>query len=221
MSRDDDRPNFLSRWSERKRAVAEADELEAAAIAAEEAPTEGGALEEVQDPDAITAEELEELEKIDIESLNYDSDFTPFMKKGVPDLLRQTALRQLWRSNPILANLDGMNEYDENFNITHKVLENIQTAYKVGDGYLTKAERAALNGETLPEEEIVDEALAENNVEDADIEVAETSEISENPEAQEVSSPKDNCDISDHPDCYTKGELLPEGMDDLDDEEFA
>jgi hypothetical protein len=34
------------------------------------------------------------------------------MAKGVPKALRNQALKKLWRSNPILANLDGLNDYD-------------------------------------------------------------------------------------------------------------
>ena len=48
----------------------------------------------------------------DIASLTYESDFTVFMAKGVPKALRNQALKKLWRSNPLLANLDGLNDYD-------------------------------------------------------------------------------------------------------------
>lgn len=220
MSTRDDKPHFLARWSDRKRAVAEADELEAAAPAVEDGDAEHGALEEVKDPDAITPEELEALEQIDIESLDYEADFTPFMKKGVPDLMRQAALRQLWRSNPILANLDGMNDYDENFHLAHKVLENIQTAYKVGEGYLTKAERAAMAGETL-EEEVTDEVVSNTLGEDADIEKAEVAELSNEPNDQVGDTLKDKRDISDHTNGRGARDGIVDGVDDLDDEEFA
>ena len=66
---------------------------------AEEAPT-------------IAAEDLP-----DIESLDKDSDYTPFMQEGVPDELKNLALRALWRSDPVLANLDGLNDYEENFKV--------------------------------------------------------------------------------------------------------
>ena len=49
----------------------------------------------------------------DIETLDYNSDYSVFMAKGVSERLKNRALRQLWRSNPILANVDGLNDYDE------------------------------------------------------------------------------------------------------------
>ena len=51
----------------------------------------------------------------DIESLDEHSDFTVFLKKGVPEALRRQALQRLWRSNPVFANLDGLAEYDEDY----------------------------------------------------------------------------------------------------------
>ena len=35
-------------------------------------------------------------------------DFSGFMARNVPDHLRRRALRKLWVSNPVLANLDGL-----------------------------------------------------------------------------------------------------------------
>ena len=96
--------------------------------------------------------DVAELEKIDIESLGYDADFTPFMKPGVPDALRQRALRRLWNSNPILANVDGLNDYDEDFSDAALVVENLQSAWKVGQGYLTDEEVAERDAERLEED---------------------------------------------------------------------
>lgn len=48
----------------------------------------------------------------DIETLTYESDFTAFLREGVPEELRRLALRKLWRSDPVLANVDGLNDYD-------------------------------------------------------------------------------------------------------------
>lgn len=48
----------------------------------------------------------------DIESLTFDSDFTVFLRQGVPEAIKRRALRKLWSSNPVLANLDGLNDYD-------------------------------------------------------------------------------------------------------------
>jgi hypothetical protein len=100
----------LARWSRLKRAQAGRSEPPAP----EEAPA-GEPEAAVPDadggsPEAAAAVRIEDLP--DIESLTYESDFTVFMAKGVPKALRNQALKKLWRSDPVLANLDGLNDYD-------------------------------------------------------------------------------------------------------------
>lgn len=110
---------FLSRWSQRKAQVRESDALEL------EAEAEARALEDSQrklladpdqrdtPPDDETRQRwIEELEQIDVDALSYDSDFTIFMKGWVPNTMRKRALRKLWTTNPSLAVLDGLNDYD-------------------------------------------------------------------------------------------------------------
>ncbi len=126
MSEDD----FLSRWSRRKRAVAE-EQPDVAATPEPEPPAEPQTEEE----------EGALLAKLNLpvpESLQPGDDFSAFMADHVPQFLRKRALRVLWRSNPVLANLDGLNDYDEDFRspeLTQKVLA---TAYQVGRGFVTK-----------------------------------------------------------------------------------
>ncbi|MGH6906169.1 MAG: DUF3306 domain-containing protein, partial [Geminicoccaceae bacterium] len=100
----------LARWSRLKRAQTGPSEP----APPEEAPAgeplpavpETGA-EAAEASDAVRIEDLP-----DIASLSYESDFTVFMAKGVPKAIRNQALKKLWRSNPVLANLDGLNDYD-------------------------------------------------------------------------------------------------------------
>ena len=119
--------NPFSRWSRRKLRAAEEREVE-----------------EVQPPASVTEPETEEeeaelLERLKLpvpETMKEGDDFSAFMKAGVPEFLRRRALRVLWRSNPVLANLDGLNDYDDDFTspeLTQKVLA---TGYKVGRGFL-------------------------------------------------------------------------------------
>ena len=99
---------FGGRWSRLKqeaRTPAPADEPQTANLPAPEA-TDAPAVE----TPTIAAEDLP-----DIDSLDKDSDYTPFMAEGVPAELKKLALRALWRSDPVLANLDGLNDYDEDF----------------------------------------------------------------------------------------------------------
>ena len=58
------------------------------------------------------------------------------MKAGVPEFLRKRALRVLWRSNPVLANLDGLNDYDDDFRSPELTRKVIATGYKIGRGFL-------------------------------------------------------------------------------------
>jgi len=101
---------FLRRWSRLKQEGEEADPE-----APEAAPSRLPAGAEADQGDAVEEASAQELELPDIESLDKDSDYTAFLREGVPDALRRMALRKLWLSDPVLANLDGLNDYDEDF----------------------------------------------------------------------------------------------------------
>ena len=114
-------------------------------------------------------------EDFDFNSLHYGSDYTQFMKKGVPEVVRRRALRALWQSNPILANIDGLNDYDEDFTDAAMVMKTFSSNYKVGSGYLTEKERldsyseeARTVGSDAPDEEAEETDVAD--VEDMDVE---------------------------------------------------
>ena len=59
-----------------------------------------------------------------------------FLQAQLPQRLRNRALRQLWRLNPTLANLDGLVDYGEDFTDSATVIEGLQTTYQVGKGML-------------------------------------------------------------------------------------
>jgi hypothetical protein len=108
--------SLLKRWSRLKREQAERD----TAASSAEAPADLSAPATV-DADVTPAEaeatvRVEDLP--DIGSLTYESDFTVFLAKGVPKALRHEALKKLWRSNPVLANLDGLNDHDLDYRHT-------------------------------------------------------------------------------------------------------
>ncbi len=114
---------FIARWSRRKRGEAP-DEDEPTPVEADSG--ERAATEPTEDE--IVAQ------LPDIDSLDEHADFTVFLKKGVPEELRKRALRRLWRLNPVFANLDGLAEYDEDFNTATTLLEGLKTVYQVGKG---------------------------------------------------------------------------------------
>lgn len=157
-------------WSRRKAAVQA--EAEAEVIAAEEQviADQRAELEEKTD-----AEILAELNLPDPDQLQAGDDVSGFMAKAVPDRLRRRALRRLWRLNPVLANVDGLVDYGEDYTDAACAIENLQTAYQVGKGMVAHVEALA--------------AKAEAEAEDSDIEV-EAEEPQPEPEEIDLPDPE-------------------------------
>ena len=138
---------FLQRWSRRKQATQEGAEL-AEPTADQQATVASEAPEQADTPETDATAEPPPVTEADLENLNYDSDYTKFMGDNVPEVLRRRALRQLWRSNPILANVDGLNDYDDDFTDAAMVVANLQTAHRVGKGFMTDEELGLTDDET-------------------------------------------------------------------------
>jgi hypothetical protein len=130
---------FLQRWSRRKAEARDAPE-EPAAVEKQEgaAAAAPAAVDPPPEEDGEVAVDLDALP--DIDSLTYESDFTGFMRKGVPPELRKRALQKLWRSNPTLANLDGLVEYGGDYTKIGMAKQVVRTAYQVGRGMLERLE---------------------------------------------------------------------------------
>ena len=143
--KEQDEEGFLTRWSRRKRetfqTAEEGDDTGSASAEASEVQ-EGAPLESRDGPseDPELAANRAAAEAVDLESLTYESDFTVFLKQGVPEALKNTALRKLWRSNPVLAVVDGLNDYDTDFRTANTMVDGFKSAWKVGRGYADKAE---------------------------------------------------------------------------------
>lgn len=90
---------FLARWSRLKRGEEERGE-EARPQPVEPAP---------EPPEAETVD-LASLPPLD--SLCAESDYTAFLKEGVPEELRRLALRKAWTSDPAISGFRGLAEYD-------------------------------------------------------------------------------------------------------------
>ncbi len=142
-------------WADRKARVAAEAEAEQAAVETQALAEEHQALEEKSD-----TEILEELDLPDPDSMQMGDDFSAFMSKAVPDRIRRRALRTLWRSNPVLANVDMLVDYGEDFTDKAMVVENMQTAYQIGKGMLKHVEemaRQAEERENPPEPEVIED----------------------------------------------------------------
>lgn len=96
MSGQDEEKGFLSRWSERKREAAQP-KSEVPEKTAEEPK-----LPAVTDDDAEEAFDLSSLPKL--EEITANTDIATFLRKGVPDGLRNAALRKFWALDPAIRN---------------------------------------------------------------------------------------------------------------------
>lgn len=125
-------------WS-RRRAAVEAESRAEEDARAEAARRDVAArLEERPD-----AEILGELGLPDPDEMERPEQVQDLLRAAVPQRLKTRALRRLWRLNPVLANVDGLVEYGENYADSATVLENMQTAYVVGKGMLERFETLA------------------------------------------------------------------------------
>ncbi len=133
------------------------------------------------DEEELTEEQREIVEGLPpLDSLDKDSDFTPFMRDGVPEFLKRRALRVLWRVNPFFNFRDGLNDYDQDFNVIHKVIDELTGNYQVGRGFLSDKELRDMTPESTRRAfgELEDEDVAEA----ADASPEETPEAAENEE---------------------------------------
>ena len=158
-----DRSDF---WSRRKAAVEAEAEAERLAIEAA-AEAEETALLEAERANKSDAELLEELGLPDPETLTQGDDFAAFMGKHIPEHLRRRALRRLWVSNPVLANLDGLLDHAEDFSDAATSAGTVASAYRVGRGMLKHIEALAASAEQTAsgtaegEDETIEDGIAE------------------------------------------------------------
>lgn len=115
---------FLGRWSRLKRGVEVEPEVEP------EPETPPAPVED----EGTDEEILERLGLPNPETLEPGDDVSRFMQDAVPARIRRLALRRLWAMNPVLANVDGLVDYGEDFTDAAMVVENMQTLYQVGKG---------------------------------------------------------------------------------------
>ncbi len=144
-------------WARRKAKVEAETLAEQAAVEQLVLAEQNVMLEEKTD-----AELLEELDLPDPDTLVMGDDFSVFMSKTVPDRIRRRALRILWRSNPVLANVDMLVDYGEDFTDAAMAVENIQTTYQVGKGMLKHVQemaRQAEERENPTEPEVLEETV--------------------------------------------------------------
>ena len=144
----DSNEGFMSRWSKRKSnlkhdqgneknlkgktELQESNVNEQKTVIKEE-------VDESQYSDLNDQELLEKFKLPNPEKIKKEKGLDLFFKDGVPDRLRQIALRRVWKLNPIIRFADAeINDYHEDFTDAATVIEGMQTAYQVGKGYLSE-----------------------------------------------------------------------------------
>lgn len=141
-----DDKRFLDRWSRRKTAArTETKDETPVPVEPDTTPT-APAISPSTSP-AVDPETLP-----DIESLDADSDFSAFMQDGVPEVLRNLALRKLWQTDPAFNVVDSLLEYGEDYTNIAAVAETAQSLYKVGKGMVGEDELDAPEGADAAED---------------------------------------------------------------------
>ncbi len=138
-----DDQGFLQRWSARKMDARAGTDVDAPQIDDAPAPDPGSGdviadqSDEGDEASAAVAPPPDTSHLPDVDTLDAESDYTGFLGENVPEDLAKMAMRKLWRSDPVLANIDGLNDYDEDFSMVGMASEVVKTAYQVGKGYVT------------------------------------------------------------------------------------
>ncbi|WP_179381591.1 DUF3306 domain-containing protein [Jannaschia marina] len=128
-------------WSRRRKAVEAEESAEAARVEAE-AKTQEDAARAAAQAEMSEADLLDSLNLPDPDSVSGD-DIAAFMAREVPKHLRNRALRSLWRSNPVLACVDGLNDYDGDFTGDGLNGGVLKTSYEVGKGLAAHVRKLA------------------------------------------------------------------------------
>ena len=142
---------FLGRWSRLKRG--EDADVELAPAPLEEHDTDLDGLSD--------AEILEKLNLPDPDTIVSGEDVKAFMATAVPNRIRQRALKALWASDPVFANLDGLVDYGDDFTDAAMVPEVLNTVYQVGKGILRDIVEEEPVNEVASQDDDLEPALEE------------------------------------------------------------
>ncbi len=140
-------------WSRRKAAVKAEQDAE---VRAEE--TRIAVEREAELAEKSDEEILEELGLPDPDTLTEGDDFKVFLTETIPARIKTRAIRRLWLTNPVLANVDGLVDYGEDFTDASMVVENMQTTYQVGKGMTRHLEELARQAEEEQQEQVEEAA---------------------------------------------------------------
>ena len=170
MEEDENKLNesFISRWSKRKSgnlSVEKNPEQKSYEIEDVKNKKKLSTKDKKDESDYEELNDEELLEKFKLpnpDKIKKEKGLDVFFKDGVPDRLRQIALRRVWKLNPIIRFADAeINDYHEDFTDAATVIEGMQTAYQVGKGYLTEMLENK-DEESLPETNEIEKLVSDD-----------------------------------------------------------
>lgn len=152
---------FLSRWSRRKRALERGEDVPPVPEAMAEPPQPvAEALPEAPLVCEIPPEpEFDPASLPPVETLDAASDFTAFLKPGVPQALRSAALRKAWTADPLIRDFVNSLDYGWDFNTPGGLPHGFSDTLGVTGEALRKLISQAI-GAIEPEEEKPAEVIA-------------------------------------------------------------
>lgn len=194
MSKQDDpEGSFLGRWSRRKQ-QSQVEEPESPTTVPVETTmadqeildlndSENDAREKSSEDDAVDEKVLTDEDMVPIESLNADSDYSPFFSEGVSKQLRNMALKRLFFSGKF-AHRDGLDDYDDDFTRFEPLGDTVTSDMKFHQRRKEKARLAKLEEERLEREKQLAEEESHQNSEQP--EDSEETEVSDQPEGEDA-----------------------------------
>lgn len=139
--------SFLRRWSRRKAERRQA----VAPVPSPKAEADDPKSRPAASDKALAREAEKEIELPPIDSLTKDSDFTVFLREGVPEALKQQALRKLWASDPAFGAPDVLDIHAQDYSQLGRTPEVVKTAYRIGKGFAEEAAKPEEEEEASPD----------------------------------------------------------------------
>lgn len=100
-------------------------------------PTQSRALAPADETSIAPSRPTEVPDLPPIEQLTAESDYSVFLREGVPPDIRRQALRKLWVSDPVLSAPDIFDVYCQDYHQDPVFPEGVKTLFKVGMGMIT------------------------------------------------------------------------------------
>jgi hypothetical protein len=95
-------------------------------------------------PQSANAQRVDLARLPSIDTITAATDVRPFLAPGMPDTIKQKALRKIWSTDPILSQIDPLQDYAEDFTDEAVAVPAgmLKTAYRIGRGFLSDDEVA-------------------------------------------------------------------------------